>query len=139
MDPATGQKARGLKVDVAETLQGTVLQVENPNAPPPVSELQVEDLKAMLDSGEPVNLFDVRGPDELECARIDGARPLDDETMVAIDALPKDAPMVFLCHHGQRSQGAAEHFRLRGHRRVYNLVGGIDAWSQRVDPGVPRY
>ena len=42
-------------------------------------------------------------------------------------------------HHGQRSQGAAEHFRLRGHRRVYNVVGGIDAWSERVDSSVPRY
>lgn len=139
MDPATAQRARGLKVDIAETLQGTVLQIQNPNAPPPVLELQVEDLRGMLDSGDPVNLFDVRESEELGRARIDAARPLDDAAMAAIDALPKDVPLVFLCHHGQRSQGAAEHFRLRGHQRVYNLVGGIDAWSQRVDPGVPRY
>lgn len=139
MDPATAQRARGLKVDIAETLQGTVLQIQNPNAPPPVSELQVEDLQTMLSSGESVNLFDVREPEELERARIDGAHRLDDQAMAAIDELPKDAPLVFLCHHGQRSQAAAEHFRLRGHQRVYNLVGGIDAWSQRIDPAVPRY
>ncbi len=139
MDPGTAQRARGLKVDVTETLQGTVLQIENPNAPPPVLEMQVEELKGMLDSGESVNLFDVRELDEIRRARIEGARLLDDEAVAAIDALPKDAPLVFHCHYGQRSQGAAEHFRLRGHRRVYNLVGGIDAWSQRVDPGVPRY
>jgi len=139
MDPATAQKARGLRVDVTENLQGTVLQIENPNSPPPVLELQVEDLKGMLDAGQSVNLFDVRQPEELQQARIEGARLLDKEAVAMIEALPKDAPLVFQCHHGQRSQGAAEHFRLQGHRRVYNLVGGIDAWSQRVDPGVPRY
>jgi len=47
---------------------------------------------------------------------------------------------VFHCHHGIRSQSAAEYFlREKGFRNLYNLRGGIDAWSQLVDPSVPRY
>jgi monothiol glutaredoxin len=47
--------------------------------------------------------------------------------------------LVLHCHHGGRSQAAAEHFRSRGFTNVHNLVGGIDAWSTDVDPSVPRY
>ena len=46
---------------------------------------------------------------------------------------------MFHCHHGGRSQRAAEHFLALGFRNVANLAGGIDAWSQEVDPSVPRY
>ena len=47
--------------------------------------------------------------------------------------------MVFQCHHGMRSLKAAEHFLTQGFKNVYNLEGGIDAWSQTVDPSVRRY
>ena len=47
--------------------------------------------------------------------------------------------IVVHCHHGGRSQNAAEHFLGKGFRTVYNLAGGIDAWSQQVDPKIPRY
>lgn len=47
--------------------------------------------------------------------------------------------MVFHCHHGGRSQAAAERFLAQGFQKVYNVRGGIDAWSQTVDPSVPRY
>ena len=43
------------------------------------------------------------------------------------------------CHHGGRSQRAAEQLVAEGFREVYNLAGGIDAWSIEVDPTVPRY
>jgi monothiol glutaredoxin len=46
--------------------------------------------------------------------------------------------LAFLCHHGQRSDQAAEHFRRLGFTEVYNVAGGIDAWAQ-VDPAIPRY
>jgi monothiol glutaredoxin len=52
---------------------------------------------------------------------------------------PHDLALGFLCHHGGRSAQAAEHFRARGFTTVFNIVGGIDAWSQDVDPSVPRY
>jgi rhodanese-related sulfurtransferase len=54
-------------------------------------------------------------------------------------ALPKDAKIVFMCHHGMRSRAAAERFLAEGFKNIYNLEGGIDAWSQRVDSKVPRY
>ena len=46
---------------------------------------------------------------------------------------------VFKCHHGMRSRNAAELFLRKGFRKVYNLDGGIDAWSLKIDPTVPRY
>ena len=74
-----------------------------------------------------------------ERAAIDGAVALDEGGMTHIESLPRDALLVFYCHTGQRSRGAAEHFRLQGFSNVHNLDGGIDAWSKIVDPGVPRY
>jgi len=81
----------------------------------------------------------VRTDKERSIARIDGAQQLDDKTMAAIEALPKDTPIAFHCHHGGRSRGAAEHFLKLGFKNVYNLAGGIEAWSRDVDPSVPRY
>ena len=56
----------------------------------------------------------------------------------AIEALPKDTPLAFLCHHGGRSAQAAEQFRALGFSKVHNITGGIDAWAE-LDPAVPRY
>ena len=47
--------------------------------------------------------------------------------------------MVFQCRTGRRSQIAAAHFQTQGFTRVFNLKGGIDAWSIEIDPTVPRY
>ena len=58
--------------------------------------------------------------------------------IAALEALPKDTPLAFLCHHGGRSAQAAEHFRQLGFGEIYNVVGGIDAWSD-ADPAVPKY
>jgi rhodanese-related sulfurtransferase len=59
--------------------------------------------------------------------------------MNAIEDLPKDATIVMVCHHGIRSMQAASQLVERGYRKVYNLEGGIDAWSVQVDSSVPRY
>jgi rhodanese-related sulfurtransferase len=64
---------------------------------------------------------------------------LDDAAMAAIGALPKATPLAVHCHHGNRSRAAAEHFRQQGFTNLYNVRGGIDAWSQQIDPAVPRY
>ncbi len=101
--------------------------------------LNPQELKEMLDGGEKLAIYDVREPHEIERARIEGSTPMTESAMSEINALPKDTPLVFYCHVGQRSQAAAEHFRLQGFNEVYNLVGGIDAWSREVDPSVPRY
>ena len=60
-------------------------------------------------------------------------------TMAQIEQLPKDTPIAFYCHTGGRSRAAAEHFLKQGFKVVYNLAGGIDAWSRDVDASVKRY
>ncbi len=139
MDVATAQKAKGLRLGVEETFQGKAFKVENPNAPAPVKQLAPAELKARIDAGEAVQLIDVRPADERARASIQGARALDEGGMAYVESLPKDAALVFYCHTGQRSQAAAEHFRMQGFTNVHNLAGGIDAWSRDVDPDVPRY
>ena len=139
MDPNTAQRANGLFVDVVETLQGSSFTFENPNAPPAVKQMDVSTLNSDIESGESVHLFDVRGPDERAKAQIKAAVPFDDAAERLIETLPKDTPLVFHCHGGGRSQVVAERYRLHGFVNVYNLAGGIDAWSLHVDPTVPRY
>lgn len=139
MDVATAQKARGLKLDIEDTFQGKAFKVDNPNAPAPVQQMEPAALKARMDAGEPVKLIDVRPADERSRAAIAGSQALEDGGTDLIQALPRDTLLVFYCHTGQRSQAAAEHFRLQGFGNVHNLAGGVDAWSRDVDPGVPRY
>ncbi|MDH3451576.1 MAG: Grx4 family monothiol glutaredoxin [Gammaproteobacteria bacterium] len=139
MDLATAQKARGMRIEMTESLQGTGFKIDNPNAPPAVVQMDATMLKAALDNDEALHLFDVRPPEERMRAMIEGSRMFDEQAMAFIETLPKDAKLVFYCHFGPRSQQAADHFRLQGYTNVHNVVGGIDAWSQHVDPNVPRY
>ena len=106
---------------------------------PPIRQLSAPELKALIDSGTPFELVDVRTPEERELASIEGARLLDRAYHDALLELDRDTPLVFQCHHGIRSQQAAEYFRGQGFRHLSNLKGGIDAWSALVDPSVPRY
>jgi rhodanese-related sulfurtransferase len=104
-----------------------------------IRQISAPELKAMLDAGVPCELVDVRTPEERAIATIEGARLLDRAYHDALITLDRDTPLVFQCHHGIRSQQAAQYFQERGFRRLYNLAGGIDAWSMLVDPSVPRY
>jgi monothiol glutaredoxin len=104
-----------------------------------IFQLSAPELKALIDSGSPFELVDVRTDGERAIASIEGARLLDKQYYEALRLLSRDTPLVFMCHHGIRSQGAAEHFQQEGFRRLYNLRGGIDGWSVLVDSSVPRY
>lgn len=139
MDASTAQRADGLHIDIVDSLQGQTLRFENPNAPPPVKAMSVTELRRRLDAGETLRLFDVRDPDERATACIAAAEPLHEAAEAEIKGLPEGTPLVFHCHTGVRSRAAAERFRLLGFRDVYNLEGGIDAWSIEIDPSVPRY
>jgi monothiol glutaredoxin len=139
MDVASAQKARGLKLDIEDTFQGKAFKVDNPNAPAPVEQMDPTALKARMDAGEPVKLIDVRPADERVRAAIPGSQALEGGGADLIQTLPRDTLLVFYCHTGQRSQAAAEHFRLQGFSNVHNLAGGVDAWSRDVDPQIPRY
>ncbi len=139
MDVLTAQRARGARIDWVDSMQGSGLSVDLPLAPPPVKELSVSELKARLDAGDKLHVFDIRSPGDRDRAALQFATPLDAAAMDRIAGLDKAEPLVFVCHHGRSSVGAAEHFRKEGHTSVYNLSGGIDAWSQHIDPTVPRY
>jgi monothiol glutaredoxin len=105
----------------------------------PIRQLSAPALKAMLDSGEPFELVDVRTPEERAVARIERARLLDKRYHDELMALDPETPIVFQCHHGMRSQSAAEYFHEAGFHNLFNLEGGIEAWSRLVDSSIPRY
>jgi len=104
-----------------------------------IRQLSGPEVKALIESGTPVELVDVRTNEERAIAKIDGFRLLDQAYHDALLRLERDTPIVFQCHHGVRSQQAAEYFRREGFRNLCNLQGGIEAWSRLVDPSVPRY
>jgi monothiol glutaredoxin len=139
VDRTSAGRAGGVVIDFVDGPQGSGFKIENPNRPAGVKQVSAKELKAMLDAGEVKELFDVRTPKEVAIARIAQARLLDDAAVAYLEGLPRDTPIAFHCHHGGRSQNAAMHFLGKGFTRVYNLAGGIDAWSQQVDPQVPRY
>lgn len=58
---------------------------------------------------------------------------------ISFKELPKDRDILCLCHHGMRSQQAAEFLQQRGFENLLNLSGGIDRYAVEVDPGLPRY
>ena len=104
-----------------------------------VRQITVVELEKLMESKTLYELVDVRTEGERAIAKIDGFRLLDEAEHDRLTGLDVEAPLVFLCHHGIRSQHAAEYFRQRGFRNLYNVQGGIDAWSRLVDPSVPRY
>jgi monothiol glutaredoxin len=137
-DLASAQRAQGAVIDWVSTLQGEGLTIQLPAAPAPVHQMSVAELKQQLDQ-DAVVLVDVRNHEERALATIESARPMDAELMSELEAMPKDTAMAFICHTGNRSQLAAEHFRKLGFAKASNVAGGIDAWSQEIDPEVPRY
>jgi len=107
-----------------------------------VESLDPLEVAQRLTASTPPVLLDVREPDEFVYASIDGARnvPLREIPGRLIElALFKDREVVVYCHHGMRSQRAAQFLTQEGFSRVYNLNGGIDRWSLEVDSKVRRY
>ena len=137
-DLASAQRAQGAVIDWVEAMQGAGLTIHLPQAPEPVKQMSVTELKNGLDNNS-VILIDVRGGEEQSLASLEAAKPMNSETMQLMEALPKDTALAFICHVGNRSQVAAEHFRKQGFTNVNNVVGGIDAWSKEVDPSIPQY
>ena len=105
-----------------------------------IPRMSAHELKQKMDAREPFELIDVRETYEYEIARIDGARliPLG-EIAERADELRRDRPIVVHCHSGRRSAEAVRLLQQRGFGNIYNLEGGIDAWSDQIDPGVPKY
>lgn len=137
-DRASARLANGLAIDFVSGPEGG-FKIDNPNLPARVRQMNPAELKAKLDQKMPVYIYDVRGEQERALAQIAGSRLFDARALAELEKLPKDSALVFVCHHGLRSQAAAEQIAQRGFRNVYNLRGGLEAWSTEVDPSVPRY
>ena len=105
-------------------------------------EIGVAELHAMRESNAPHVLWDVREEDEYAVAKIDGSRLIPMSSIQdELESLRADADqrIIVQCHHGGRSMRVTRWLRANGFDRVQNLAGGIDAWSQAIDPTVPRY
>jgi len=140
LDRASAARAGGVTIDFIESPDGGGFKIENPNRPAAVKQVTPKELKALIDQGTlKDHFYDVRPDKERDLAKIPSTTQLDDATMATIEQLPKDTPLAFYCHHGGRSRAAAEHFIKLGFTNVYNLAGGIDAWSRDVDPSIKRY
>jgi rhodanese-related sulfurtransferase len=103
--------------------------------------ITVEELKARRDAGEGPRIIDVREPSENRVARIEGAelKPLGQIAQWAQELNDKDEEIVLHCHHGMRSDRACQYLAGQGFTNTKNLIGGIDEWSAKIDPSVPRY
>ncbi len=111
--------------------------------PQPVEEseeITVRELKERMDRGEALTIIDVREPHEYAIARIPGTRliPLGQVAERAVELDP-NAEIILHCRSGKRSADALNQLKARGFKRLKNLKGGILAWSEEIDPTVPKY
>lgn len=138
-DLASARRANGITIDWVDDIRGKGLAIDNPNAPKPVQEISVRDADDLVRAGN-ITLVDVRPADERAIAAVGVPfKSFDGNGRAELEALPKDTALAFMCHHGGRSAQAAEQFRALGFTKVFNVTGGINAWSEDVDNGVPKY
>jgi sulfur-carrier protein adenylyltransferase/sulfurtransferase len=106
-----------------------------------IEEISATDLKRRMDEGSDIQLIDVRQPDEYNFARIDGAKliPLG-EILNRMNEIDQNRETVIHCKMGGRSARAIDALQRAGFKgELKNLKGGITAWSNEVDPKVPKY
>lgn len=146
---ATAQRARkGITIDWVTDFRGEGLIVvptetytaDNANASSQeIREISPQEAKELASAGK-CRLIDVRQSTERAQATVNVSfTTLDPSDHADLEQLPKDTPLVFLCHFGRRSLVAAEEFRRKGFHNVASVHGGIDAWAVDVDPTIKRY
>ena len=111
---------------------------EAPAAPTTVPEITPRELKARLDRGDDIYILDVREPHEYQICNIGGHLIPLGELSRRVNELDSSREIVAHCRSGKRSAEASEFLRKAGFRKIWNLKGGILAWSDEVDPNVPE-
>jgi rhodanese-related sulfurtransferase len=104
-----------------------------------VPEIRVEELKQRLDAGENLFLLDVRDEFEFEISNIGGRLIPLPELSKRLNELDMRQKIVTVCKMGPRGAKAVHLLHKAGFQNVWNLTGGIHAWSDRVDRSVPKY
>jgi adenylyltransferase/sulfurtransferase len=105
-----------------------------------IPEITPRDLKARLDKGDDLFILDVREPHEVQICKLANGHliPLGDLPRRAAE-LDKSREIVAYCRSGRRSADAVDYLQRSGFNKIWNLKGGILAWSDEVDPSVPKY
>ena len=103
-----------------------------------VPEISVQELKAKMDNGG-INVLDVREPYEYEIANLGAPLIPLNELPQRYEELDRDEPLAIHCRSGARSANAVKLLQERGFEKVYNVEGGILAWSEEIDPSIPQY
>lgn len=113
----------------------------SPNEARPI-EVDCDTVNRLLQSVDEVTLIDCREPDEHAIGHIAGAvlLPMSQigDRLEELQQLPDQATIVY-CHHGGRSLRVAMWMRQQGIPQAQSMAGGIDVWSQSIDPSIPRY
>lgn len=104
----------------------------------PAPLIDVEEAARRFQAGE-ATLLDVREPSELAIVKVEGALHVPMRQVPGrLAEVPKDRPVLVLCHHGGRSQMVADWLQAQGYR-AENVAGGIDAWADVVDQTLAKY
>jgi len=114
--------------------------IEVPTADQPIGEITVRELKQLRDKQPNLYLLDVREQAEWDIARIKGAHLKPLSTLKEdFEDIPKDKPVYCFCQFGGRSTRAIEFLKSQGYTYLVNIKGGIQAWSEEIDPTIPHY
>jgi molybdopterin/thiamine biosynthesis adenylyltransferase/rhodanese-related sulfurtransferase len=138
--PACGEHPTITKLIDYEQFCGILPQPSKQEAQVTEGEIEVTEVKQKLDRGDKFVLIDVREPHEYRIASIPGSKliPLG-EVGKRLDELDPQADIVVHCKSGMRSAKACGILKAAGFQHVRNMKGGILAWSDQVDPSVPKY
>ncbi len=105
-----------------------------------MKEITVQELKAKIDAKEDFQFIDVREPHEVEIASIGAELIPMGEILGQVDKISRDKMVVIHCRSGARSGTICQALETQhGFKNLYNLKGGILAWSREIDPGIPTY
>jgi rhodanese-related sulfurtransferase len=105
-----------------------------------IKSISPKDAKKLIEQNSSLKLIDVREPWEYNRAKLENSQliPLK-EFPKHLDKFELKDLFLIYCHHGSRSFYACAYMMQQGFKDVYNLEGGIDAWSRHVDNSIPKY
>ncbi len=103
-------------------------------------EIDVHALAEMRAAGDAHTVLDIREPDEVAICAIESSLSIPMQQVPhSLETLPRERPLIVLCHHGVRSAMVTDFLRNSGFDSARNLAGGIDAWARLMEPDMPRY